>query len=92
MKGTQEVTFHCMQTVQVNSLSDQKDNKYIQPLWLTMQHNAKVHKFCSEVDIGVGSNIIPLYIYRAVSEDRRLEPPTVLISGYGDSLIDGVHL
>ena len=30
-------------------------------------------------------NILPLYIYRSLFKDQRPEPPTILISGYGDS-------
>ena len=85
--GTQDATFHHMWTVQVNSLNEQKDIKHICPLWLMTQHNAQVHKFNSEADNEVRCNIMPLYIYRAVFWDRRLEPPTVLTSGYGDSLV-----
>ena len=76
------MTFHHMQTVQVNCLNEQKDNKHIQPLWLLTQYNAKVDKCDSEVDIGVGSNI-----YRAIFGERRLKPPFVLISSYGDTLV-----
>ena len=49
------------------------------------QQNTQVHKFDSEADTGVGCTVMPMYIYRAIFGDRRLEPPTVLISGYCDS-------
>ena len=65
-KGNQEVTFHHMWTVQVNSLNKQEDNKNVWPMWLMTQHNTQVHKFDSELDTGVGCNITSLYMYRTI--------------------------
>ena len=72
-----------------NSASKQhqpaEDNKHIQPPWLQTDHHVQVHRFNSEFNMGVGWNIMLLYIYRTIFGDSRLEPPVILISGYGDS-------
>ena len=74
-----------MQTTQINSLNKQEDNRHFQLLWLATQLNAQVSQFDCEVDSGAGCNIISLYIYRSLSGDKKLEPPTVFIDGYDDS-------
>ena len=83
----QETILHHLQTVQANSLNKQEDNKHIPPLRMSIQQNGQVHQFNCKVNLGAGCNIMPLYIYMLLFKDQRPEPPTVLISGYGDSLI-----
>ena len=75
-----------LKIVQVNSLNKQEDNKHIRPLWFATHPKAQVHKFDCEVDKGEGCNIMPLYIYRSIFRDKRLELPMMIITRYGDSL------
>ena len=76
-----------MKMVQRNSFNKQEDNKCIRPQWLTTHHKAQVCKFDCKVDTGAGCNIIPLYIYRSIFRNQRPEPPMIIITGYGDSLV-----
>ena len=75
-----------------NSLIKQEDNKHIRPLWLTTHPKAQVHKFDCEVDTGAWCTIMSLHIYRSILGDRRLEPPMMIITGYGDSLVANTGL
>ena len=81
---TPEAAFHHMQTVQVNSLTKQEDKRHIWPPWLTAQLDAQVHQFDCEVDTGAGCNVMSLYIYRSLFEDKKPEPSTFSINGHGD--------
>ena len=65
--------FHHMGTVHMKNLNKEGDSKHIQPLWLMMQVSAQVHKTDCEGDTGAGCIIMPIYIYQALSGDRRLD-------------------
>ena len=80
-----EAALHYIQTVQVNSLNKQEDNRLIQLLWLTTQLDAQVHQIDYEVYSGAECNIMPQYIYRLLFGDEKPEPPTIFINGYGGS-------
>ena len=86
-RGPQGVTFHYMKTVQLNSLNKQEDNKHIRLLWLATHPKAQVNKLDCKVDTGAECNIMPLYIYRSIFEDQRLELDMMMITGYGDTLV-----
>ena len=76
-----------MQTVQVKSLKKTGRQQTYLATVVSTQLNAWVHQFGCEVDLGAGCNIMPLYIYRLLFRDKKPEPSTVLINGYGDSSV-----
>ena len=53
MKSPEAVSLH-IQTVPVNSLNKQEDNRHTQPLWVSAQLDTQVHQFDCEVDTAAG--------------------------------------
>ena len=80
-----EAASHNMQTVWVNSLNKQEDNRHVWLLWLTTQLDAWVCYFDCEFDSGAGCNVMPLYIYGSMFGNKKPKPCTVFINGYVDS-------
>ena len=58
-----------------SNLNKQEDNKHIQSLWVSIQLDAQVHQFDSEINSGGGCSIIPMYIYRSLLEKRNQSLP-----------------
>ena len=80
----QHTMFHHIQAFHVKSIND-TSSKHIKSLWLSTASGGPIR--LNARSIGVGCNVMPLYLHKSLFGDKSLTPISVQIFGYGESLV-----
>ena len=81
-QDNQHTMLHHIQSFHVKSINDTL-SKHLKPLWLSTASGGPIR--LNARSIGVGCNVMPLYLHKSLFGDNSLAPTFVQISGYGES-------